>query len=62
MKKLVKFIMLVSVPFLLVWIAYFLTAFSFNPQDIFHSSDFYGIVVVYWFVIICFLGPIVEFI
>jgi hypothetical protein len=54
--------MLVAVPFLLVWTAYFLTAFSFNPQDIFHSSDFWAIVFVYWFVIICLLGPITQFI
>ena len=62
MKKFIKFIALLAVPFLLVWMAYFLTGFAFNPQDVFRDTAFWGFGAMYWFLSICLLGIIIEFI
>jgi hypothetical protein len=37
---------------------FILTAFSFNPQEVFHSSSFWGLSIIYWFLWIC-LSPLI---
>jgi hypothetical protein len=60
MKKLLVFIILAILPFILVWVAYLLTAFSFNTTEVFQSQMFWLISVVYWFIFTCMLGPLLE--
>ncbi len=60
MKKLFILLTTAAIPFLLVWIAFILTGFSFNPTKVFQDVSFWTISVVYWFVWICLLGRIVE--
>jgi hypothetical protein len=49
MKKLiVSSLVSFSMPFLLIWMAYFLTGFSFSPREIFQDSGFWGLSLVYW--------------
>lgn len=60
MKKLLVAIVLAVLPFLLVWTAYFLTACSFDVVQAFQSQSFWFLSVVYWFIFICMLGPIID--
>lgn len=49
-----------ALPFLLVWAAFILTGFSFNPREMFQSGPFWGVSVIYWMLWVCLLGLIVE--
>ena len=60
MKKVLIFITLAILPFILVWVAFFLTAFSFNTTEVFQSQMFWLISVIYWFLFTCMLGPLLE--
>ena len=62
MKKLVILCTLAALPFLLVWAAFFLTAFNFNPHNVFNQGAFWGLSVMYWFLFVCLIGLIVELI
>lgn len=60
MKKLFILLTTAAIPFLLVWIAFILTGFSFNPIEVFQNGPFWGISTIYWLIWVCMLGPIVE--
>lgn len=60
MKKLSTIIATAALPFLLVWAAFILTGFSFNPISVFQDGSFWGISVIYWFLWICLVPVIVE--
>jgi len=62
MKKLFILLTTAALPFLLVWAAFLLTAFSFNPIEIFQNGTFWGISVIYWLLWVCLLGFITEMI
>jgi hypothetical protein len=60
MKKFFILLTTLTIPFLLVWIGFILTAFSYNPIEVFQDISFWTISVIYWFVWICLLARIVE--
>jgi hypothetical protein len=62
MKKFSILLATAALPFLLVWAAFFLTGFSFTPKDVFQDGTFWGLSMMYWFLWICMVGPIVELI
>lgn len=57
MKELLKIIglglILFSIPFLLVWVAYLLTGFAFVPRETFHDVGFCFMIVVYYIIVLC---------
>jgi hypothetical protein len=61
-KKLIVIIVLAALPFLLVWAAFILTAFNFNPREVFNDGAFWGLSLMYWFLYVCLLGLIVDII
>lgn len=48
------------IPFLLVWIAFLMTGFSFTPREVFQSSAFWGFSGFYWIFWICMIGFIAQ--
>ena len=60
MKKLYIALVLAALPFLLVWSAFILTGFNFNPHEVFNDNTFWGISVIYWFFYTCLIGFILE--
>ena len=60
MKKLLIVSATAAIPFLLVWAAFILTAFNFNPRDVFNEGSFWGVSVLYWFLWICLCPLIIE--
>jgi hypothetical protein len=57
MKKLFKIISLIlilfSIPFLLVWVAYLFTGFAFVPRETFHDVGFWLLTTIYYIIIMC---------
>lgn len=49
-----------AIPFLLVWAAFILTGFAFNPQQIFTNGSFWGVSVIYWFLWVCLIPIVIE--
>jgi hypothetical protein len=62
MKKLLILLTTGCLPFLLVWIGFFLTGFSYNPISVFQSGSFWGVSILYWLLWVCLLGLIVDMI
>ena len=62
MKKLIITLTTAALPFLLVWAAWILTAFNFNPHTVFSDGSFWGASVLYWFLWICICPLIIEMI
>jgi hypothetical protein len=61
MKKKLKIALIFAIlPFILVWTAGLLTAFSFNPREIFQHGAFWFISMVYWFLYICLIGALLQ--
>ena len=60
MKKLSILVVTAALPFLLVWAAFFLTGFSFNPIQIFQDGTFWGVGLIYWFIWLCLIGFVME--
>jgi len=60
MKKLFIALTFAALPFLLVWMAFILTAFSFNPIETFRDGNFWGVCIIYWFMYVCLIGFIIE--
>lgn len=60
MKKLYILIATAALPFLLVWAAFVLTAFNFNPREVFNSGSFWGPSVLYWLLWVCLSPLIIE--
>lgn len=59
-RKLLILSIIYLLPFILVWVAFFMTAFSFNPRDIFTQGSFWGISTMYWLVTFCISPVIIE--
>jgi len=62
MKKFMIFLSTACVPFILVWLGCILTGFSYNPIQIFHSGNFWGLSCMYWFLWVCLAPMILEII
>jgi hypothetical protein len=62
MKKFSILLATAALPFLLVWAAWILTAFNFNPRNVFSEGSFWGVSVIYWLMWVCLVGLIVELI
>jgi hypothetical protein len=60
MKKLLVAIILAILPFILVWVAFFLTAFSFDAVIVFQGGAFWFLSVIYWFIFVCTIGPMLD--
>ena len=60
MRKLLIIITLAITPFLLVWTAFLLTAFSFNAVQVFQGGSFWFISVIYWIMYLCMIGIIID--
>lgn len=60
MKKLLVAIATFSIPFLLVWMAFILTAFSFDAKEVFQSQPFWVFSSIYWFIWIPMMGFVLE--
>lgn len=59
-RKLFIITVIYLLPFILVWIAFVMTAFSFNPREIFSEGAFWGIGTMYWLVTFCISPVIIE--
>jgi hypothetical protein len=59
-KKLKIALFFAILPFVLVWAAGLLTAFSFSPREIFQHGAFWFISMVYWFLYICLIGALLQ--
>jgi hypothetical protein len=59
-KKLTILLATAAMPFLLVWAAFILTGFNFNPHNVFNEGSFWGVSVLYWFLWVCLCPMIVE--
>lgn len=62
MKKFIIFCSTAAIPFIIVWIGFILTAFSYNPIEVFQNGSFWGFSVVYWFLWLCLSPMIIEII
>lgn len=60
MRKIKILAIVFLLPFLLVWVAFIMTAFSFNPKDVFTGTAFWGMSFVYWYVASMLLPTIVS--
>ena len=60
MKKFSILLASAALPFLLVWAAWILTAFNFDPRTVFDQGAFWGLSGMYWFLWICMSALIVE--
>lgn len=49
-------------PFILVWMGFILTGFSYSPREVFQGNTFWGVSLIYWFMWICMIGFILEMI
>jgi hypothetical protein len=59
-KKLKIAVILAILPFVLVWAAALLTAFSFSPREIFQGGGFWFISGIYWVLYLCMIGLVLE--
>lgn len=60
MKKFIVLLSTAALPFLLIWAAFILTGFSFNPINVFQEGSFWGISCIYWFLWLCLSPLIIE--
>jgi len=60
MKKLLIVLTTAALPFLLVWAAFILTGFSFNPTEVFQNGSFWAPSFLFWFVWILVFPAIID--
>lgn len=62
MKKIKRnvFVLTMLAPFLTVWMAWIMTALSFNIHQVFQHGAFWGISVIYWFIWLCLIGMVLD--
>ena len=60
MRKLVIYLSLTTLPFMLIWAGFILTGFNFNPHKVFNTSFFWAFSCMYWFVYISLSPFIIE--
>lgn len=56
--KIIERVFWLLLPFIAVWVAYVLTAFSFDPKWVFVQDGFWGISIVYW--VFCLFALLVN--
>ena len=54
------FVLTMLAPFLVIWIAWIMTAFSFDVYDVFQHGAFWGISMIYYFLWICLIGMVMD--
>ena len=54
------FVVTMLTPFLSVWIAWIMTAFSFDVKAVFQHGAFWGISMIYWFIWLCLIGMVID--
>lgn len=54
------FVLTMLAPFLAVWIAWIMTAFSFEVRDVFQEGAFWGISLIYYFIWLCLIGAVIN--
>ena len=54
------FVLTMLAPFLTVWMAWIMTALSFDVREVFQSGAFWGISVIYYFLWLCLIGMVIE--
>ena len=54
------FVLTMLAPFLAVWIAWVMTALSFDIREVFQSGAFWGISVIYYFLWLCLIGMVID--
>jgi uncharacterized membrane protein len=62
MKKLYIAILSAIIPFILVWAGFILTAFSYDPREVFKGGTFWGVSCIYWLLWICMIAMILDMI
>ena len=64
MKQIIEFMTLYFtffvVPFIIIWVAYFLTGFSFSAQEVFNNGMFWVLSVIYWVTTLVATGSIMD--
>lgn len=64
MKQIVEFMSLYFalfvVPFIIVWVAYLLTGFSFSTEETFNNGMFWVLAVIYWVCCLVATGSIMD--
>jgi len=58
--KMKVFVLTMLAPFLAVWIAWIMTALSFDIHEVFQSGAFWGISVIYYFLWLCLIGMVID--
>jgi hypothetical protein len=58
--KMSVFTVTMLAPFLLVWTAWIMTAFSFDARSVFQEGAFWGISIIYWFIWLCLIGMVID--
>lgn len=59
-RRLLAVAALFALPFLLVWFSAIMTAFSFNPRDVFGEGMFWGFSGLYWILATCLAPLVIE--
>ena len=54
------FVITMLLPFLTVWTAWIMTAFSFEVRSVFQEGAFWGISLVYYFIWLCLIGMVID--
>ena len=54
------FVLTMLAPFLVVWIAWIMTALSFDVRSVFQEGAFWGISLVYYFIWLCLIGMVID--
>lgn len=60
MNKLLIFLAIAALPFLLVWAGFILTGFNYNPREVFNYGGFWGLSCLYWMLFLALSPTIAE--
>lgn len=55
-KQWIGYIIAYLIPFIAVWVAWIMTAFSFDIRMVFSDGNFWGISVCYWVIVASLSG------
>lgn len=64
MKQIIEFMTIYFaffvIPFIIIWMAYLLTGFSFSTKEVFEGSMFWVLSVIYWVSTLVATGSIMD--
>lgn len=64
MKQITQFIciffFLFVIPFVFIWVAFFLSGFAFSPKEVFGGPTFWGLSIMYWICAFVATGAITD--